>query len=224
MIWSGTLIYWANDEYKLNAGLFEFQFYPEALYKTMNIPHRLAEGMSLHFVFMWIFLVNGFLYALFLIFSGQWRLIFPNRKSLKEAFFVVLHDLHLRKKAPEFIKYNAAQRVAYTGVVFMGLFSLITGLIIYKPATFPALTSFVGGYENARLIHFILTILFVLFFIVHIVQVIIAGWNNFRAMVAGWEIKDIQTSEIAVVKIEDELEQINPSEKNNFENNDDEEK
>ena len=224
MIWSGTLIYWANGEYKLNAGLFEFKFYPESLYKSLNIPHRLAEGMSLHFVFMWIFLLNGFLYAMFLIFSGQWRLILPNRKSWKEAFLVLMHDLHLRKKAPEFIKYNAAQRVAYTGVILMGVLSLITGLVIYKPATFPSLTSFVGGYENARLIHFVLTILFILFFIVHIVQVIIAGWNNFRAIVTGWEITEIQTSNIEVANSEVEIEQLNPVGKSNFENQDDEEK
>lgn len=224
MIWSGTLIYWANDEYKLNAGLFEFKFYPDSLYKSLNIPHRLAEGMSLHFLFMWIFLLNGFLYVMFLIFSGQWRLILPNRKSWKEAFLVLMHDLHLRKKAPEFVKYNAAQRVAYTGIVFMGVLSLVTGLIIYKPATFPSLTSFVGGYENARLIHFVLTILFILFFVVHIVQVIIAGWNNFRAIITGWEITEIQTPIREVTPKEENLDQLNTSEKRNITNDEDEKK
>ena len=40
----------------------------------------------------------------------------------------------------------------------------------------------------ARVEHFILTICYVLFFIVHIVQVIIAGWNNFQSMVSGLEV------------------------------------
>jgi hypothetical protein len=30
-----------------------------------------------------------------------------------------------------------------------------------------------------------------LFFVVHVVQVIIAGWNNFRAMVTGFEIHPV---------------------------------
>jgi hypothetical protein len=40
----------------------------------------------------------------------------------------------------------------------------------------------------ARLEHFALTIGYVLFFVIHIAQVIRAGWNNFRAMVIGVEV------------------------------------
>jgi thiosulfate reductase cytochrome b subunit len=45
-----------------------------------------------------------------------------------------------------------------------------------------------GGYEAARIEHFILTVGYVLFFVIHIIQVILAGWNNFRAMIAGFEV------------------------------------
>jgi hypothetical protein len=33
-------------------------------------------------------------------------------------------------------------------------------------------------------------VLFVAFFVVHVVQVAIAGWANFRSMVAGYDIVD----------------------------------
>lgn len=180
------LIYWANDVYRIGWGdKTILKFFPDTLYKALNIPFRLAEGMSLHFVFMWLFAINGFIYVLYLIFSGEWRLIFPNKKSLKESLLVVLHDLHLRKSAPPQKKYNAAQRIAYTVVIFMGLGSLLTGLSIYKPIQFHTLTSMLGGYEWARIEHFTLTILFTLFFLVHIIQVIFAGWNNFQSMITG---------------------------------------
>ena len=139
-------------------------------------------------MFMWFFAINGFLYVLYLFISGEWRLIFPNRRSLKESWLVVLHDLHLRKGIPPQKKYNAAQRIAYTGVIIMGFGSLVTGLSIYKPIQFNFLCNMLGGYEWARAEHFILTILFTLFFFVHIIQVIIAGWNNFRSMVTGFEV------------------------------------
>ena len=73
----------------------------------------------------------------------------------------------------------------------MGLGSLLTGLAIYKPVQFYWLCAILGDYKWARAEHFILTILFTLFFLVHIIQVIIAGWNNFRGMVAGFEVESI---------------------------------
>jgi len=180
------LIYWANDIYRIGWGNKTIlKFFPQSFYDALNIPFRLAEGMNLHFVFMWLFAINGFIYVLYLIFSGQWKYIFPDKKSLKESGIVVLHDLHLTKKVPEQKKYNAAQRIAYTVVIFMGLGSVLTGLSIYKPVQFGALTSLLGGYEWARIEHFTLTILFSLFFLVHIIQVILAGWNNFQSMITG---------------------------------------
>ena len=189
MIWSGLLIYWANDVYKIQvAQKTFFHFFPDGFYKTLNIPFRLAEGMSWHFTFMWLFFINGLLYVTFTIISGQWRYLLPNRRSFKESWLVVLHDLHIRKQAPEFIKYNAAQRVAYTAIIMMGLGSLITGLTIYKPVQFHVFMWLCGGYEAARVEHFILTLGYVLFFLIHIAQVIKTGWNNFQAMVTGFEV------------------------------------
>jgi thiosulfate reductase cytochrome b subunit len=52
------------------------------------------------------------------------------------------------------------------------------------------LTAMLGGYAAARVEHFLLTLGYVGFFVVHIAQVIRAGWNNFRAMVTGFEVVD----------------------------------
>ncbi|HXB09061.1 MAG TPA: cytochrome b/b6 domain-containing protein [Puia sp.] len=191
MIWSGMLIYWANDVYKVRVGHnIVYSFFPEGFYKTLHLSSRLAEGMAFHFVFMWIFFVNGVAYVLYTLFSGQWRNLFPNKHSFREAWLVLLHDLHLRKSAPPQGKFNAAQKIAYTGIIVMGLLSILTGLAIYKPVQFHWLAICFGGYAAARIIHFILTLLYCLFFVIHVVQVILAGWNNFRAMVTGWEVVD----------------------------------
>ncbi len=188
MIWSGLLIYWANDVYRIGAGSWTwFTFFPDAFYKKLGVPFRLAEGMALHFTFMWFFALNGLAYAIYLLVSGQWRCLLPKRDSWKNAFLVLLHDLHLRKSAPPQGKYNAAQRIAYTAVVVMGAGSLATGLAIYKPTQAGWLTAIFGGYEMARFFHFWLTIGFCSFFVIHIVQVALAGWNAFRAMITGWE-------------------------------------
>lgn len=189
LIWSGLLIYWANDVYELRLGDYTLlRFFPDGFYKALGVPFRLAEGMAYHFVFMWAFMLNGFLYVLFTIFSGEWRYLVPGKGALRDSWHVVLHDLGLRKQLPPQTKYNAAQRVAYSAIIVMGLGSVLTGFAIYKPVQLGWLTAALGGYEAARAEHFILTIGYVLFFVVHLAQVIRAGWNNFRGMVAGFEI------------------------------------
>jgi thiosulfate reductase cytochrome b subunit len=182
MIWSGILIYWASPMLPV--------FFPEWFYKLFNIPFRLAEGMAFHFLFMWFFIINGVMYVLYTLISGEWRELVPNRHSFKEAWLVLLHDLHIRKTIPPQKKYNAAQRIAYSAIILMGVGSLITGLAIYKPVQFNWLCWLCGGYYAARIEHFILTIGYVFFFVIHIVQVILAGWNNFRSVISGFEVTE----------------------------------
>lgn len=189
MIWSGLLIYWGNDVYRLGWGdKTLLKFFPDSFNKALNIPFRLAEGMNLHFFFMWLFTINGIVYFFYLLFSKEYKLIFPHKKALKEAWQVLLHTLRIRKGMPPQKKYNAAQRIAYTGIIFLGFGITITGLAIYKPAQLYWLCYLMGGYEWARILHFIITILFVLFFVVHVLQVMFAGFNNFRAMLTGFEV------------------------------------
>ncbi|HZG23999.1 MAG TPA: cytochrome b/b6 domain-containing protein, partial [Chitinophagaceae bacterium] len=73
-------------------------------------------------------------------------------------------------------------------IIVMGFGSILTGLAIYKPVQLGWLCSLMGGYEFARIIHFALTIAYCLFFVIHILQVLRAGWKNFSSMVTGFEV------------------------------------
>ena len=193
MMWSGILIYWANPVYSLWIGRIEFfHFFPQWFYNTLGIPFRLAEGLQLHFFFMWFFTLNGVIYIVYTFVSGEWRALLPLPGSFKRAPLVALHDAHIVKNKPPQGKYNDAQRIAYTGVILMGAASTLTGLAIYKPLQLASLTSLLGGYEWARFEHFWLMILFVLFFVVHVVQVALAGWANFRSMITGYDVVDAE--------------------------------
>lgn len=182
MVWSGAMIYWANQVYLIK--------FSEHAWEKMGFAFRLAEGMAYHFVFMWLFAINGIAYVAYTIVSGEWRELVPDRHSLVHAIQVTLHDLHLRRDPPPQRKYNGAQRIAYTAIVVMGFFSLLTGVAIYKPVQLKWLVWMFGGYPNARFFHFWLTVGYVVFFIVHVAQVIRTGWNNFRAMVNGVELRE----------------------------------
>jgi thiosulfate reductase cytochrome b subunit len=186
MIWSGLLIYWANDVYHLGP----FHFFPDWVYGLLKLDHRLADGMALHFFFMWFFVLNGIAYMTYTLVSGEWRLLVPqSRSTFRDAWHVVRFDLGLDKQMPPQEKYNAAQQISYTGIIFMGAGSFFTGLAIYKPVQLAWLTSLFGGYEFARFIHFSLTIGYLAFFVIHIGQVIRAGWRNFQSMISGYEME-----------------------------------
>ena len=188
MIWSGLLIYWANDIYNIKIGnKVLYHFFSKSFYVKYHLSYRLAEGMSFHFAFMWLFFLNGLLYVTYTLFSGEWKYLVPDKHSFRESWLVLLHELHIRRSAPGQLKYNAAQRVAYTAIIFMGMGSIITGLAIYKPVQFNTLCWLCGGYGPARVEHFILTLGYVIFFLVHVLQVMMAGWNNFQAMITGFE-------------------------------------
>ena len=203
MIWSGILIYWNDSDnayqhphrvYRIGLGhLTLYSVLPRiGSTKFLNVPYHVTMGLSYHFFFMWVFAINGVAWVLYTWLSGEWRLILPQRRSLRDAIQVTLVDLHLRKGLPSQTKYNGAQRIAYTSCAAMGAVMLLTGLAIYKPTQLHWLTSLLGGYEMARWIHFWTTMGFLGFFVVHIAQVVLAGWNNFRAMVSGYEVQRVE--------------------------------
>jgi len=190
MIWSGLRIYWAEDVYAFGIGSWQwFAFFPDAVYETLELDRRLARGMAFHFAFGWLFVINGAIYAVYLLATREWRRILPDRHAAREAKDVVLHDLHLRTTAPPQGKYNAAQRISYTVVLVMAFVIVLSGFAIYKPTQLYPLPLLFGGYQGARLVHFAMTIGLLLFFVVHLLQVARSGWGNFRSMITGYVIE-----------------------------------
>lgn len=197
MIWSGLRIYWADlrDPYGFGVGLIGwhwFDFFPDAVNERLQLERRLARGMAFHFTFGWLFAINGLVYGLYIAATGLWRRLAPDRHSFSDAAQVTAHDLYLgrllKRPLPPQGQYNAAQRLSYTGVLAMGAIAVLTGLAIYKPSGLGLLTTLMGGYEMARTIHFFVTIGFIVFFVVHLLQVARAGWKNFASMITGYEV------------------------------------
>jgi thiosulfate reductase cytochrome b subunit len=147
----------------------------------------------LHFQAAWLAVLTGLLYVLSCLFSGHLRKdLLPARADLSGRAFSSAIANHLRFKPPgteEAWSYNLLQRVTYLVVIFV-LFPLIiwTGLAM-SPAiasVFPTAVSVLGGQQSARTIHFFVTVLLVLFLLVHIMMICLAGFRNrMRAMITG---------------------------------------
>ena len=192
MIWSGLRIYWAEDIYAFGILDWEwFTFFPEWFYESLGLERKLARGLAFHFSFAWLFAINGIAFGIYTLVTGEWRGLAPDRQSPKDSVGVLLHDLHLRKEAPsQQGRYNAAQRMTYSLIILLGGVALLTGFAIFKPTQLSFLTTMFGGYTMARRIHFAVTIIFMLFFVVHILQVVRAGWRNCSSMITGYEVVD----------------------------------
>ncbi len=189
MMYSGLRIYWADDARAVGIGGWEwFHFFPDGFYEFFQLDFALARGIAFHFTFGWLFVLNGLAYVVYLAVSREWRHVVPDRAAWRDAGRVVLHDLHLRRDEPPQGRYNAAQQIAYTAVIVMGVVIVASGFAIYKPTQLSLLTALFGGYETARIVHFWTTLLLFGFFVVHVLQVARAGWRNLLAMITGFEL------------------------------------
>jgi thiosulfate reductase cytochrome b subunit len=192
MMWSGMRIYWADLRDPYAFGIFGwelFEFWPDGVNGFLELERKLAKGLAFHLVFGWFFVLNGLAYVVYLSRNGNWRYLVPDKQGLRDAHKVVLHDLHIRKDAPPQGKYNPMQQLTYTVVIALAALLVTTGFAIYKPGQLALLEAAFGGYDHARFIHFSVTILLIVFFAVHLLQVARAGWRNFASIITGYRLE-----------------------------------
>jgi thiosulfate reductase cytochrome b subunit len=92
-------------------------------------------------------------------------------------------------------KYNALQRAAYFSVPVAGFLSVATGWAIHKPMQLHWLAALFGGYNAARVWHFWLMWVYILFVVPHVILVFADGWDTLRSMIVGWSTR-VKRSEV----------------------------
>jgi len=153
------------------------------------LPDQNGWSRYLHFQAAWVAVGTGLLYLLFGLFSGHFRRnLVPT--SLKGISASISEHLRFKRPGPEEAwSYNLLQRITYLLVIFV-LFPLMiwTGLAMSFGFTsvFPLAATLLGGHQTARSLHFLVTILLVLFLLVHVIMIFVAGFKNrMRAMITG---------------------------------------
>lgn len=191
LFWSGMMIYAANRAHRIGWGDFTLvHLFPADLLEKLGLRYRLAEGIAWHFLAAWPFVVTGVAYVSYLALSGEWRHAVPRRGDLRAAARVMWDELRLRRPDSAGQKLNAGQRIAYTGVLILGGGAVLTGLGLYKPIQLGWLTQLMGGYSTVRFLHFWISMALATFFVIHVLNVVRAGWNVFRAMVCGYAVPE----------------------------------
>ena len=157
------------------------------------LPDQNGWSRYLHFQSAWVLVLTGLLYVSSSLLNGHFRRnMLPGATDLSWRAFGAECANHLRFRRPaagEAWSYNLLQRLTYLAVIFV-LFPLViwTGLAM-SPAiasVFPDLVSVLGGQQSARTIHFFVSVFLVLFLLIHIMMICLAGFGNrMRAMITG---------------------------------------
>ncbi|HXQ45123.1 MAG TPA: cytochrome b/b6 domain-containing protein, partial [Caulobacteraceae bacterium] len=153
----------------------------------------LAIGRRWHFFLAWLFVTNGLIYLVFGFLNGHFgRDLAPGRDQIRPGHILASIWDHVRLKHPtgeEAKRYNILQKLAYLGVIFLLLPLMVATGLTMSPgvdAVAPWLLTLFGGRQSARTIHFICANLIVLFVLVHVVEVFLAGVvNEIGSMITG---------------------------------------
>jgi thiosulfate reductase cytochrome b subunit len=157
------------------------------------MPDQNGWSRYLHFEAAWVCVLTGIVYGIYGLVSGHFRKnLFSERRDWHWRAFRDRIAQYLRRKPPdsaEKTSYNVLQRTAYVVVIFV-LFPLViwTGLAMSPAftAAFPWTAELLGGRQSARTIHFFVSWLLLLFLIVHVAMVAMAGfWRRVRSMITG---------------------------------------
>ncbi|MGE5468315.1 MAG: cytochrome b/b6 domain-containing protein [Ignavibacteria bacterium] len=160
LVTSGWRIYNASP-------IFAFRF-PDSL----TLGGWLAGALLWHFAAMWLLAANGLAYLALNLASGRFA-----RRFLPLRPRDVLRDLgaalrgRLAHDDPR--RYNAVQKLAYLAVVLDSILIVLSGLVVWKSVQFPLLRELLGGYDSARVVHFVAMALLVAFVAVHLIMVAI---------------------------------------------------
>ena len=159
---------------------------------TIPGPQWLAMGRNWHLFFAWIFVINGICYVLYAIFSRHLsRDLVPTRHELRRIGASLRDHLLFRHPTGEAARrYNVLQSLTYLVVIFVLLPLVVIAGLAMSPrlnAAFPGWVDLLGGRQSARTLHFLAATGLLLFTLIHLFEVMVAGvWNEIRSMVTGW--------------------------------------
>jgi thiosulfate reductase cytochrome b subunit len=149
---------------------------------------RLGEGaewsLNWHFAGMWLLVINGLFYLTYGFWTGRLReRLLPIR--LREIFEVVWETLHLKIAHEDLTTYNAVQKVLYIVAILAGISQVVTGLAIWKPIQFSGLVTLLGGFQSARVLHFLGMSVLVGFLIVHVILALLVPQTLWAMLTGG---------------------------------------
>jgi thiosulfate reductase cytochrome b subunit len=158
-------------------------------WSTLPAQQDLAAGRSWHFLAAWVLVIGAIVYLAAGLGTGHIRKdVFPTFRELRGIGGSLVE--HLRFRAAASPTYNVLQKLAYSFLLFAVFPALILSGLTMSPgvdSALPFLTGLFDGRQSARTVHFLAAFVVVLFFIIHVIMVLVSGpLNLLRSMITGW--------------------------------------
>lgn len=140
--------------------------------------HNLGIGRHWHFFSVAFWVLNGFVYVTFLFCTDGWRRLVPTSWEFFPSIwhtFLTYATFHL-PPAGTFHPYNPLQQLAYATVVFiLAPLAILTGAAMSPAmdARFPWYPRLFGNRQNARSLHFLVMVAYLIFIPIHVALVVI---------------------------------------------------
>jgi thiosulfate reductase cytochrome b subunit len=141
-----------------------------------------ASAIAWHFAAMWLLAASYLGFMLWNIVSGHFRRDFL---PVGPVSFWRDFSAAIRFKLDHRLgEYNVVQRVAYWGVLGSVAMMLLSGITIWKPVQTYPLEILFGGFQGARVVHFLFMTAIAVFIAIHVALVILVP-KTFVAMTLG---------------------------------------
>ena len=159
MLFSGWRIYDASPVFP------GFSFPP-----SITLGGWLGGALQWHFAAMWLLVFNGLFYLAMNAVTRRFiARFFP--LSPRAVFADLRAALTGKLSHNDPRHYNAVQKLAYLVAVIDLCVLVLSGLAIWKSVQFPLLRELMGGYDRARVVHFVAMSIMAAFIVVHVAMV-----------------------------------------------------
>jgi Ni/Fe-hydrogenase b-type cytochrome subunit len=200
MLMSGFMIfnahphlYWGKYGANFDHPWLSFHGRPFPDWATIPSTYNLAAARRWHLAFAWLLVVPLVLLLIVSLLNRHaQRDLAPTRDEVRPSHIWTDIKEHARLQFPTgeaALQYNVLQKLSYIGVIFVLLpLMVLTGLAMSPAvdASWPWLLDLFQGRQSARSIHFICAAALLLFILVHLVMVVLAGpINEVRSMITG---------------------------------------
>lgn len=138
---------------------------------------------KIHFIAMYLLIYGLIIRVYYSWVSGDYKNFLLKFREILDLPKVVAYYLFLSKTAPEYERYNPAQKLLYLVWAILIIIQAITGFAIYKPMSAGKFFYFAGTPVFMRQVHLLITWFFIITAALHVYLALISGWQTIKSMI-----------------------------------------